>query len=265
MTMRIGPKVPALVTGASSGIGEEFARQLASRGHAVTIVARREDRLEELAAHLRRAHRVPVEPFVADLETARGRDAVAKVLRERSPWLLVNNAGFGSRGRLTDLDPGRERAEVQINVVAVHQLSLAALPGLVSERDGGIINVASTAAFQPIPYMATYAATKAFVLYFTEALAEQLHGTGARAMALCPGPVDTEFADVAGTADYHQRSRLIAMTADRCVRDALHAFDRGSAVCIPGILNEVLAQGPRFAPRGIVRKVTARIIDNPAG
>lgn len=262
-SLRVGPKVPALVTGASSGIGEEFARQLAARGHHVTIVARRADRLEALATHLRTAHKITADAVVADLETAKGRDAVRKVLRERSPWLLVNNAGYGSRGRLAELDPARERAEVQVNVVAVQQLTLAALPGLLSERDGGIINVASTAAFQPLPYMATYAATKAFVLYFTEALAEQLRGTGARAMALCPGPVDTEFADVAGTMDYHQRSRLIAMTAERCVADALRAFDRSAAVCIPGLVNEVLAQGPRFAPRGIVRKVTARII-NPS-
>lgn len=263
MTVRVGPDVPALITGASSGIGEEFARQLAARGHPVTIVARRADRLAELADHLRSAHKVTVEVLVADLETARGRDSVARLLRERSPWLLVNNAGYGSRGRLSELDAARERAEVQVNVVAVHQLSLAALPGLVSERDGGIINVASTAAFQPLPYMATYAATKAFVLYFTEALAEQLHGSGARAMVLCPGPVDTEFADVAGTTDYHQRSRFIAMSAERCVGDALHAFDRGSAVCIPGLVNELLAQGPRFAPRAIVRKVSGRII-NPS-
>ena len=262
-SLRVGPRVPALVTGASSGIGEEFARQLAARGHPVTIVARRADRLEELATHLRTAHQVTSDILVADLETAKGRDAVSRLLRERSPWLLVNSAGYGTRGRLSELDAARERAEVQVNVVAVQQLSLAALPGLLSERDGGIINLASTAAFQPLPYMATYAATKAFVLYFTEALAEQLRGTGARAMALCPGPVDTEFADVAGTMDYHQRSRLIAMTAERCVADALRAFDRGSAVCIPGLVNEVLAQGPRFAPRGIVRKVTARII-NPS-
>lgn len=264
MTSRVPPDIPALVTGASSGIGEEFARQLAARGHNVTIVARRADRLEALARHLRTAHKVTADVLVADLETAKGRDAVTRLLRERSPWLLVNSAGYATRGRLAQLDAARERAEVQVNVVAVQQLTLAALPGLLSERDGDIINLASTAAFQPLPYMATYAATKAFVLYFTEALAEQLRGSGARAMALCPGPVDTEFADVAGTMDYHQRSRLIAMTAERCVADALRAFDRSSAVCIPGLVNEVLAQGPRFAPRGIVRKVSARII-NPSG
>ena len=265
MASRIAPKVPALVTGGSSGIGEEFARQLAARGHDVTIVARRADRLEQLATHLQSAHKVTAHTLVADLETAKGRDGVARVLRERSSWLLVNNAGYGTRGRLADLDAARERAEVQINVVAVQQLSLAVLPGLIGARDGGIINVASTAAFQPLPYMATYAATKAFVLYFTEALAEQLHGTGARAMALCPGPVDTEFSEVAGTTDYHERSRLVAMSAERCVADALRAFDRGSAICVPGLLNEVLAQGPRLAPRAIVRKVSARVIGPQGG
>jgi short-subunit dehydrogenase len=260
MATRVAATVPALITGASSGIGEEFARQLAARGHHVTIVARRADRLERLAEHLREAHGVTADPVVADLETAKGRGAVARLLGERSPWLLVNNAGYGSRGRLVELDAARERAEVQVNVVAVQQLSLAALPGLVAAASGGIINVASTAAFQPLPYMATYAATKAFILYFTEAMAEQLHGTGARAMALCPGPVDTEFADVAGTMDYHQRSRLIAMTPERCVADALRAFDRGSAVCVPGLANELLAQGSRLAPRALVRKVSARVI-----
>ena len=264
MAARVGPRVPALVTGASSGIGEEFARQLAARGHAVTIVARRGDRLEELAAHLQSAHKVGVDTLVADLETAKGRDGVARVLRERSPWLLVNNAGFGSRGRLAQLDEARERAEVQVNVVAVQQLSLAALPGLVRERDGGVINVASTAAFQPLPYMATYAATKAFILAFTEALAEELRGTGARAMALCPGPVDTEFHAVAGTSDYHALARPMRISAERCVADALHAFDRSSAVCVPGLLNEVLAQGPRIAPRAFVRKVSAAIFRPPA-
>ena len=258
-SLRVGPKVPALVTGASSGIGEEFARQLAARGHEVIVVARRADRLEQLASHLRGAHKVTVEPLVADLETAKGRDAVARLFSERSAWLLVNNAGFGGRGRLAELEAARERAEVQLNVVAVHQLSLAVLPGLVSAREGGIINVASTAAFQPLPYMATYGATKAFVLSFTEALAEELQGTGARAMALCPGPVETEFFTIAGTTDYHRRSRPLVITPERCVADALHAFDRGSAMCVPGLLNEMLAQGPRFVPRALVRKASGRI------
>lgn len=249
--------IPVLVTGASSGIGAEFARGFAARGHDVTIVARRADRLEELAGDLRTRHGVAVDPVVADLEVARGRSTVARALRSRDTWILVNNAGFGTRGRLADLDAARERAEVQVNVVALHELTLAVLPGLIRSKTGGVINVASTAAFQPLPYMSTYAATKAFVLHFTEALAEELRGTEVRAMALCPGPVRTEFGDVAGVQDYMEMAR--PMSAQKCVATALRAFDRGSAICIPGALNAALAQGPRLAPRLAVRKVSAAI------
>src|SRR5207253_4219141 len=136
---------------------------------------------------------VAAEAVVADLEAARGRATVTRILKSRDTWVLVNNAGFGTRGRIADLDAARERAEVRLNIVAVHELTLAVLPGLLRTRAGGIINVASTAAFQPLPYMATYAGTKAFVLNFTEALAEELRGTAVRAMVLCPGPVRTEF------------------------------------------------------------------------
>lgn len=251
--------VPVLVTGASSGIGEEFARRFAQRGHAVTVVARRVDRLEQLAQELRGQHGVTVDVMGADLETARGRSSVAKVLRERSPWVLVNNAGYATRGRIADLDAARERAEVQLNVVTTHELTLAALPGLLRARTGGVINLASTAAFQSLPYMATYAATKSFILHFTEALAEELRGTGVRAMALCPGPVHTEFADVAGVQDYMDLAKPMAMSAQKCVSSALRAFDRGNAVCVPGAINSAVALGPRLAPRVVVRKVTGQI------
>ena len=248
-----------LVTGASSGIGEVFARRYAARGHDVTIVARRGDRLEGIAAGLRSAHGVAVNVVVADLETSRGRASVSRLLKAGGPWILVNNAGFGSRGRLTDLDPDRERGEVQLNVVALHELALAALPGLAAARTGGIINVGSTAAFQPLPFMATYAATKAFVLSFTEALAEELRGSGVRAMALCPGPVHTEFDAIAGVEDYMRLARPAVMSAERCVDIALRSFDRGITVCVPGALNAVLAQAPRLAPRVATRRVVAQI------
>lgn len=257
MASAISASIPALVTGASSGIGAEFARRLAGRGHDMTLVARRADRLEQLAGDIRGRHGVGVEVVTADLETARGRATVGRVLKSRDAWLLVNNAGFGTRGGLADLDAGREHAEVQVNVVAVHELTLAALPGLIRAHAGGVINVASTAAFQPLPYMATYAATKTFVLNFTEALAEELRGTGVRALALCPGPVRTEFGEVAGVQDYMDLAR--PMSVERCVGAALRAFDRGSAICIPGALNAALAQGPRLAPRLAVRKVTSAI------
>ena len=253
----IPASVPALVTGASSGIGEELARQLAARGHGLTLVARRAGRLETLAGELRSAHGVEVDVMPADLETAKGRLAVARRLRSRSPWLLVNNAGFATRGRLSELDASRERGEVQVNVVALHELTLAVLPGLLAAKAGGILNVASTAALQPLPYMATYAATKAFVLHFTEALAEEVRGSGVRVMALTPGAVRTEFGEVAGVEDYMKLAR--AMPVQRCVKVALRALDRGTVICTPGAFNQVLAQGPRLAPRIAVRKVTAAV------
>ncbi|MBV8193984.1 MAG: SDR family oxidoreductase [Candidatus Dormibacteraeota bacterium] len=259
MASSVPTSVPVLVTGASSGIGEEFARRFAGRGHPVTVVARRGDRLERLAEHLRTEHSVGVDVAAADLQTARGRTATAKLLKDGRAWILVNNAGFGSRGRAVELDADREHNEVQLNVVAVHELTFAILPALVQHGTGGVINVASTASFQPLPYMATYGATKAFVLSFTEAIAEELKGTGARAMALCPGPVETEFDTLAGVQDYFELSRPLRMGPEKCVAIALRAFDRGTTVCIPGALNVALAQAPRLTPRILTRKVSGRV------
>lgn len=258
MSTPIPATVPALVTGASSGIGAEFARQLAARGHELVLVARRADRLEALAAELRDRHGVRVTVHPADLEREADREAVAARLRDRSPWLLVNNAGFGSRGRLDRLEADRERAEVMVNVVALHQLTLAVLPGNVSAGAGGVINVASTAAFQPLPHMATYGATKSFVLHFTEAIAEELRSTGARALALCPGPTRTEFGEVAGVAQEFEM--ILPMGAPAVVRAALRALDAKRAICVPGVPNWLGSQGPRLAPRAAVRRVTGALL-----
>jgi len=258
MSGPVPPSIPALVTGASSGIGEEFARQLAARGHDLTLVARRSDRLRSLARALRRDHSVTVSVRPADLGTRSGRRAVATMLRTKGPWLLVNNAGFGTRGRFADLDPDREVAEVQLNVVALHELTTAAVHGNVAAGAGAIVNVAGTAAYQPLPYMATYAATKAFVLHFTEALAQELHGTGVRALALCPGPTRTEFAEVAETQAIFDKT--MPMSAQSVVRRALRALDRGHAICVPGAHNQLLAQGPRLVPRSALRRIIAPII-----
>jgi short-subunit dehydrogenase len=257
VTQPVPPSVPVLVTGASSGIGEEFARQLAARGHDVTLVARRSERLHALARTLRRDHKVKVSVHPADLETTRGRGPVVAMLRTKGPWLLVNNAGFGTRGRFVDLDAEREQAEVELNAVALHELTAAVLPGNVSAGRGAVVNVASTAAYQPIPYMATYAATKAFVLHFTEAVAQELHGTGVRAMALCPGPTRTEFDDVAGVQSLFDKS--LPMSSDAVVRSALRALDRGHAICVPGAHNLLLAQGVRLVPRTALRRVIGGI------
>ncbi len=252
--------IPALVTGASSGLGAEFARRLAERGHDVTIVARRVDRLEALREEIIAEHPVTVNVVGADLETKAGRATVMSLLKAQSPWILVNNAGYGTRGALVNLDPGRERAEVQLNIVALHEFTLTLLPALVRAGTGGIINLASTASFQAIPYMATYAATKAFVLHFTEALAEEVHGTGVRVMALCPGPVRSEFGQVAGTEDYMRVARPMSMGVERCVAAALRTFDRGGAVCIPGALNFALAESTRIAPRALLRRSIGTVL-----
>jgi uncharacterized protein len=254
------PSIPALITGASSGLGAEFARRLAARGHDVTIVARRVDRLEALRTEILAEHSVSVDVVPADLATQAGRKAMTALLRRRSPWILVNNAGFATRGALANLDATRERSEVEVNVLTVQQLTAAALPGLIAAGTGGIINLASTSSFQPIPYMATYAATKAFVLHFTEAVAEEVRGSGVRVMALCPGPVRTEFDSIAGTQDYMRLAAPMAMDPDRCVTVALHAFDRGSTVCVPGVLNATMAQGARITPRFLMRRITGSVL-----
>jgi len=247
--------VPALVTGASSGLGEGFARRLAGRGHELVLVARRTDRLERLADELRPLSGAAVEVLGADLETAAGRNRVAGRLSAGGPWLLVNNAGFGTRGRFAEQDVKREDAEVLVNAFAVRQLMRAALPGCLGARAGGVLNVASTAAFQPIPHMATYAATKAFVLHLTEAVATELRGSGVRAMALCPGPTRTEFGNVAGVEEDFAQMGPLYMSAESVVRTAMRAFDRGDVMCVPGVVNQAGVTSVRLAPRFAVRRI----------
>lgn len=188
------------MTGASSGIGRAFAESLARRGHPLVLVARREDRLRELAGWARSAHGVESDVVVADLATEEGlaaaRDAVD---RAGAPLeVAVLNAGFGSRGPIWMLDRAREARMVRLNCVAVTDLAAHVLPGMVGAGRGALVVVSSAAAFQPVPFMATYSATKAFGAHFTEAVAEELRGTGVRAVAVCPGPTRTEFTLSAG-------------------------------------------------------------------
>lgn len=253
----IPSSVPVLITGASSGLGEHFARRYAQRGHAVTVVARRTDRLERLASELRKQHGAEVTVVTADLETETARRGLRARLSDSGPWVLVNNAGYGSRGRFWELERKREHGQVMLNVVALHDLTEAVLPGCVAAGAGGVLNVASTAAFQPLPHMSTYAATKAFVLHFTEGIAEELRGTGARAMALCPGPTRTEFAAVAGNEQEFEMA--LPMSAEKVVRSAIRAFDKGHVICTPGLHNAVLSYGPRLVPRAAVRRLVKPI------
>ena len=246
----------ALVTGASSGIGAVFARALAARGADLVLVARSVAKLEALAEELEARHGGRALALPADLSRSEEVDRILAELAARGTAVetLVNNAGFGTHGRLIDLDPAREREEIALNVGALAALTRALLPGMVARGRGAVINVASTAAFQPVPYMATYGATKAFVLSFTEAVAEELRGTGVRALALCPGQTETAF------FDQIEEARVgTARTSEQVVATALRALDHGRVVVVDGLPNALMTVGVRFAPRSLVRRLAAAI------
>jgi len=244
----------ALVTGASSGIGAAFARALDRRGYAILLVARRRERLEELAKTLARA-----EVLTADLgieaEVAR---VASHALALGDVELLVNNAGFASNGELLALDGEREVGMVKLNVLALMELAQRLLPSMIARNSGGVINVSSIAAFQPVPYMATYGATKAFVLSWSEALSHELRKTGVRVTCVCPGPTATEFFEAGGVNPAMAKLPHV-MSADAVVARTLRAFDRGRAVVIPGAINWLTAFVTRIFPRVAVRVVTARL------
>jgi uncharacterized protein len=243
-----------VVTGASSGIGAELSRQLAALGHDLVVVARRRDRLEALAEELRRQHGVTVLVTPADLSKAAPRKRLVQALRtsEKTVVGLCNNAGFGTFGRVLELDPRREAEMVALNVTAVHELTLAFVPAMVERRAGAILNVASLAAFQPLPDMATYAATKAFVQSFSEALHAELAGTGVSCTTLCPGPSPTEFGAVSGSADSEWMLSFASVAPEDVVSAAVRGMLRGRRSVIPGVAPKALAAGGRLAPRSVL-------------
>lgn len=241
----------AVVTGASSGIGESFARALDARGYALLLVARRKERLAKLAATLRRA-----EVLTADLgDEAEVARVAAHALALGEVELLVNNAGYATNGEFLALDGARELAMVKLNALAPLVLARALAPAMVARGSGGVINVASIAAFQAVPYMATYAATKAFLLVWSEGLAHELRHSGVRVTCVCPGPTATEFFDVAAIDPVMAKLPHV-MSADDVVVRALDAFDDGRAVIVPGVVNWLTAFVTRIFPRVIVRAVT---------
>jgi uncharacterized protein len=246
----------ALVTGASTGLGAVFATALARQQYDLTIVARSRERLEALAERLRHSDGIAVEVVVADLTQASALYTVEKhVAGDQRLELLVNNAGFGTTGPFATLDPDREEAEIRLNVTALMRLTRAALPGMIARGRGAIINVSSLAAFVPGPYDAAYGATKAFVNSFTEALHEELRGTGVRVQALCPGFTHTEFQQRAGV----NTARLptwVWMTPEAVVEASLRALQRGQVVCVPGLGYRLLAMLIGAVPRRLVRRVT---------
>jgi short-subunit dehydrogenase len=248
-------KKVALVTGASAGLGVEFARQLSKRGYRLVLAARRKERLEELGKELGKARAVGI-----DLSKA---GAPAKLMADieangETVDLLVNNAGFGLIGRFAELDARRERQMIDLNVGALTDLCRAVAPAMIKRKSGAILNVASTAAFQPGPKMAVYFATKAFVLSLSEALHEELKPHGIKVSCLCPGPTRTEFGDVAGFGGNGLFDR-VAMNAAEVVETGLDGLDSNRAVVVAGWLNKIGAASTRFAPRSIVRKIAGSI------
>jgi uncharacterized protein len=244
----------SLVTGASSGIGVEIARELAKRGRAVTLTARRKDRLVELAKELGERHGIRADTVACDLSSAAARRRLTKTIADRGLEVdvLVNNAGFGSAGRFQALDADTELRMVRTNVEAVVDLCSTYVPQMVDRGRGAVLNVASTAAYQPIPRQSTYAATKAFVLSFTEGLHTDLKGTGVTATALCPGPTKTEFGDAAGIPEELFQIPGLVYTAEEMAVAGVQAMERGRRAVIPGATNLVGAVGGRLMPRSLV-------------
>ena len=245
----------ALVTGASSGIGEQFARQLAARGWELVLVARRADRLEALAEDLpTTAQAIPCDLAT---EAASLREKVAELGVEVG--LLVNNAGFGTSGPFLDHDPARDAEQVRLNCEAIVTLAHGFLPPMVERGRGGIINVASTAGMQPLPYESVYAATKAFAISFTDALHAELRGSGVRVLAVNPGPVPTEWQEVAG----YPRERVAVVPgqipAEQVVSEALAAYDRGRRSVIPGRTIRWFIRATRPSPRAVQLRVAERL------
>jgi uncharacterized protein len=243
----------ALITGASSGIGDQFARQLARRGYEVILVARRRDRLEQLA------EQVASSAHVIECDLASEADKLADKVETLGADvdLLVNNAGFGLRGQFLEFDAEREAEMVRVNCEAVVRLTHAFVPGMVERGRGGVITVASTAGMQPLPYETTYAASKAFAISFMEALSMELRGTGVRALVVNPGPVKTEWQAVAGY-DENTRAMPGMISAEQCVADALRAYDRGKRSVIPGRLFPWVMRAT-ISPKPIKLRVTERI------
>lgn len=250
----------ALITGASTGIGAEFAKQLAAGGMNLVLVARSADKLKTIGDGLTQTHGVQVAIVVADLtKTAEIQRVIDEVQKLGQPIdLLINNAGFATIGKFEEQDAGREHEEILLNVAALVTLTHAYLPAMLKSQSGGIIQVASIAGFQPVPYMAIYAATKAFVLSFSEALWAEVRDRGVSVLALCPGPVDTPFFETAGI----EGTALGKLdTAENVVATALKALERGSNYVIPGpFSNRFLTFLTRLGSRSRVVRTAERMM-----
>ena len=259
----MGDYKTALITGASSGIGEAFAKALASKGTDLILVARSEDKLRALARQLNELYSVRVEVVAADLSVA-GSAAKVHAAAEALGMpvdLLLNNAGFGTVGAFAKQDAERERQEILLNAAAVVDLSHAFLPAMLARKRGAIVNIASASAFQPLPYMSVYAATKAFVLSFSQGLRGEVRKKGIKVLAVCPGPVDTPFFEATGSEGLRKTVPKASMvTTDDVVRAALRALKAGRSVVVPGVAFKLAAVGSKFLPHDLLTAMTARFM-----
>jgi len=246
----------AFVTGASSGIGLEYAERLAAKGYDLAVVARRRGRLESVAEQLRSDLGAAVEVIAADLTKPADLRVVEERVRTAARLeMLINCAGFGTVASFPTVDPDRIENEIALNVTALVRLTRAALPGMTTRRKGTIVNVSSMASFQPNPYLASYGASKAYVTNFTEALAAELDGSGVFLQALCPGPVHTEFGEVAGVPKDTLPEFLFASPA-QVVDASLRGIERGEVVCVPGTMESLLSTVIDALPRWLVRRAS---------
>jgi short-subunit dehydrogenase len=255
------PASTCLITGASSGIGVEFARQLAARGHGVFLVARREDRLRQLSEEISRDHGVRAEVIACDLEDFAQCAALPAKVAETGLMVevLVNNAGFSTVGDV-HVNPDRQLGMIRVNCDALVALTCAFLPAMTERGRGAVINVASMASFQPIPSQAVYAATKAFVLSFSESVHSEVRKTGVTVTALCPGPVDTEFIDKAFTKSKEQLGPgFVWASAESVARTGIEAAEKGKRVAIPGTGNRVVAVATQHTPHSVLLRGVAPV------
>ena len=256
----------ALITGASSGLGEQFARQLAARGADLVLAARTAAKLEALARELATAHGISATAVPADLGRTDGADRLCDELERRklAIHLLVSNAGFGLEGAFWHLDAARQAEMIRLNCGSLTTLARRLLPAMIERHAGGLIHVASTGGFQAVPGMAVYAATKAFVLSLSVALAEELRSSGVRVLALCPGPVPTGFQAMSGAHIPKGSQQRAVVTAEVVVRGTLRAYERGKVIFIPGKINRFGAFGTRFISRRVAARIAYAAIGRPS-
>lgn len=251
----------AIVTGASAGLGVDFARLLAADKHDLLLVARRMERMEQLAAELHKDHGIKAHCLSVDLNESAAAETVSEYLKKHHLHadVLINNAGFGAMGQFVDIDLQEQLRMMQVNMTALVHLTGLILPGMISRGKGRVMNVASTAAFQPGPRMAMYYATKAFVLSFSEAVHHEIRKTGVTVTCLCPGPTPTEFQQAAKMEKTRMFNSRMMIDSATVARVGYQAMKKGKRLVIPGNLTKVLAFSTRLAPRSLVLKVAERM------